>query len=57
VNARIAQGLAAIGIAAFTALSILPARAQDVLGETGIKGAGSTMLYTPSPARSPYPTH
>ena len=57
MNARIAQGLTAIGIVAFTALSILPARAQDVLGETGIKGAGSTMLYTPSPARSPYPTH
>lgn len=45
MSARIARRLAAIGIAAFTAVSIPPARAQDVLGETGIKGAGSTFAY------------
>jgi phosphate transport system substrate-binding protein len=44
VNTRIAQRSVAVGIA-FTALSLLPARAQDVLGETGIKGAGSTFVY------------
>ena len=31
--------------AAFMAVSILPAEAQDVLGETGIKGAGSSFVY------------
>jgi phosphate transport system substrate-binding protein len=45
VNAQIATRLAALGVATFITLSILPARAQDVLGETGIRGAGSTFVY------------
>ena len=45
MSSRTALRLAAAGITAVTALSILPARAQDVLGETGIKGAGSTFVY------------
>lgn len=35
----------AIATAAFTILSSSPASAQDVLGETGVKGAGSTFAY------------
>ena len=45
MNTAIAHRLAALGIAAVTAVSVLPARAQDVLGETGIRGAGSTFVY------------
>lgn len=45
MSARIGRRSAALAIATFTALSIAPARAQDVLGETGIKGAGSTFVY------------
>ena len=41
----IARRLAAFGIAAVLAVSVLPARAQDVLGETGVKGAGSSFFY------------
>ena len=41
-NDRIARPFIACGIAALTVLSIVPARAQDSLGGTGIKGAGST---------------
>jgi phosphate transport system substrate-binding protein len=37
--------LAAWGIAAVAALGVSPARAQDVLGDAGIKGAGSTFAY------------
>jgi phosphate transport system substrate-binding protein len=48
VIARTAHRLATagtIGIAALTSLAIGSARAQDVLGETGVKGAGSTFVY------------
>jgi phosphate transport system substrate-binding protein len=37
--------LVAWGIAAATAIAVMPARAQEVLGEAGIKGAGSTFAY------------
>ena len=39
-----ARRFASLGIAAVLAVSI-PAKAQDVLGETGVKGAGSTFVY------------
>ena len=45
MSTRIAQRLAALCAAAVIAFSSPPARAQDVLGETGIKGAGSTFVY------------
>jgi phosphate transport system substrate-binding protein len=45
VSALIARRVAAFGIAACMVVSLVPARAQDVLGETGIKGAGSTFVY------------
>ena len=44
MNAGIARRVLA-GLAAATLLSIWPVQAQDVLGEAGIRGAGSTFLY------------
>jgi phosphate transport system substrate-binding protein len=44
VNLRIAHRPLAI-VAVVAALSAAPARAQDVLGSTGMKGAGSTFVY------------
>jgi phosphate transport system substrate-binding protein len=43
VNARIARLVA--GIAVAIAFSIAPAIAQDTLGGTGVRGAGSTFVY------------
>jgi phosphate transport system substrate-binding protein len=45
VSVLTARRFAAFGIAAFMAISVPPVKAQDVLGETGIKGAGSTFVY------------
>jgi phosphate transport system substrate-binding protein len=45
VTVAIARRLVALGIAAVVAVWSSPATAQDVLGETGIKGAGSTFVY------------
>jgi phosphate transport system substrate-binding protein len=43
MNPRVARCLMAAGLAAATA--VLPLRAQDVLGGTGVRGAGSTFVY------------
>lgn len=45
MKARITRFLIAFGSAAFAAMSLGPAMAQDVMGPTGIKGAGSTFAY------------
>jgi phosphate transport system substrate-binding protein len=41
----ISRRCATLAITALVASSTLPATAQEVLGETGLKGAGSTFLY------------
>lgn len=45
MSASIAPRVAAFGIAAVLSVSLAPVRAQDVLGDSGIKGAGSTFAY------------
>jgi phosphate transport system substrate-binding protein len=40
-----ARRLAAAVIATVATISILPAEAQEVLGDTGVRGAGSTFVY------------
>ena len=45
MTASTTRHIAAIGIVAVACLAIPPASAQDVLGDTGIKGAGSTFVY------------
>ena len=45
MSARAAQRLVAIGLVAWALLSGRAAPAQDVLGETGVRGAGSTFVY------------
>jgi phosphate transport system substrate-binding protein len=45
VSSWIARRLAAVGFVTVAAVSIFPAEAQEVLGETGVRGAGSTLVY------------
>ena len=45
MDTRFARLGRAIAVAAGMVAAILPARAQDVLGEAGIKGAGSSFAY------------
>lgn len=45
MSSWIARRLAAVGIATLAAVSTFPAEAQEVLGETGVRGAGSTLVY------------
>jgi phosphate transport system substrate-binding protein len=45
MHAKIPRRSATLALVASLIAFVLPASAQDVLGETGVKGAGSTLIY------------